>query len=70
MAGLIVELAVGPRRRVEVYIVAGGLETLQVHVEFTLWGSPSCMNLVLIESLILVVAVVRWGRILERGVRF
>lgn len=68
MAGLVVELAVGPRRRVEVYIVSGGLEALQVHVQVALRGAPSRMHLVLIEGLVLVVAVVRQGRVLERRV--
>lgn len=70
VAGLVVELAVGPRGWVEVYIVAGGLEALQVHVKVTLRGTPSSMNLVLVAGLILVVAAVRWRRILERGVGF
>lgn len=70
MAGLIVELAVGPRGRVEVYIVAGGLEALEVHVEVTLRGATSCVNLVLVEGLVLVVSAVRRGRILERRVGF
>lgn len=68
VAGLIVELAVGPRGWVEVYIVAGGLEALQVHVEVTLWRAPGRMNLVLVEGLVLVVDAVGRGRILERRV--
>lgn len=68
VAGLIVELAVGPRRWVEVYIIAGGFQTLQVHVEFTLRGAPSSVNLDLIEGLVFVVATVGWGRVLERWV--
>lgn len=68
VAGLIVELAVGPRGWVEVYIVAGGFEALQVHVEITLRGAPSRVNLVLIEGLVLVVDAVRRGRVLERRV--
>lgn len=70
VAGLIVELAVGPWGWVEVYIVAGGLEALQVHVEVSLRWAPGGMNLVLVESLVLVVDAVRRGRILERRVRF
>ena len=68
MAGLIVELAVGPRGGVEVYIVAGGFEALQVHVEVTLRGAPSWVNLVLVEGLVLVVDAVGRGRVLERRV--
>lgn len=70
VAGLIVELAVGPRRWVEVYIVAGGFEALQVHVEIALRGAPSWVNLVLVESLVLEVDAVRRGRVLERRVGF
>lgn len=65
MAGLVVELAVGPRRRVEVYIVSSGLEALQVHVQVPLRGAPSSVDLVLVEGLVLVVAVVGQGRVLE-----
>lgn len=68
MAGLVVELAVGPRGRVEVDIVSGGLQALQVHVEFALWGAPPRMNLVLVEGLVLIAAAVIWGRVLERRV--
>lgn len=65
MAGLVVELAIGPRGRVEVYVVAGGLEALQVHVEVTLRGPPPRVNLVLVEGLVLVVDAVGRGRVLE-----
>lgn len=68
VAGLIVELAVGPRGWVEVYIVAGGLETRQVHVKVPLRGASSGVNLVLIEGLVLVVDAVGRRRILERRV--
>ncbi|KAG7227420.1 hypothetical protein INR49_000426 [Caranx melampygus] len=39
---------------------------LQVHVEITLWGAPSHVNLVLIEGLVLVVAGIGRRRVLER----
>ena len=68
VAGLVVELTVGPRGWVEVYIVASGLEALQVHVEVTLRRAPSHVNLVLVEGLVLVAAAVGRRGVLERRV--
>lgn len=36
-----------------------------MHVEVSLGAAPSAMHLVLKVGLVLVVAVVRWGRVLE-----
>lgn len=36
-----------------------------MHVEVSLWAAPSTVHLVLEVGLVLVVAVVRWGRVLE-----
>lgn len=36
-----------------------------MHVEVSLRGAPSCVYLVLIEGLVLIVAAVRRGRVLE-----
>jgi len=68
VAGLVVELAVRPRGGVEVYVVASGLEALKVHVEVTLRGAHSRVNLVLVEGLVLIVDAFGRGRVLERRV--
>ena len=68
MAGLVVELAVGPRGRVEVHVVACGLEALQVHAEVSLRAPPAAVHLVPEVGLVLVAAAVSGGRVSERRV--